>query len=145
MIPEEIIDRVRLTAKVAEVVEDSGVHLRTEGRTLTACCPFHSEKTPSFKVSPSKNTWHCYGSCQEGGDAISYVMKRESLSFIDAVKFLAKRYNIDIEEERESEEQKQARLRREALLALNHRVMMFFVSNLLKSKEPLAYIEKRFN
>lgn len=145
MIPEEIIDRVRLTAKVAEVVEDSGVHLRAEGRTLSACCPFHSEKTPSFKVSISKNTWHCYGSCQEGGDAISYVMKRESLSFIDAVKFLAKRYNIDIEEERESEEQKQARLKREALLALNHRVMMFFVSNLLKSKEPLAYIEKRFN
>ena len=96
-------------------------------------------------MSISKNTWHCYGSCQEGGDAISYVMKRESLSFIDAVKFLAKRYNIDIEEERESEEQKQARLKREALLALNHRVMMFFVSNLLKSKEPLAYIEKRFN
>lgn len=112
MIPEEIIDRVRLTAKIAEVVEDSGVHLRKEGRWLTACCPFHSEKTPSFKVSPSKNTWHCYGSCQEGGDAISYVMKRESLSFIDAVKFLAKRYNIDIEEERESEEQKQSRLKR---------------------------------
>ena len=57
MIPEEIIDRVRLTAKIAEVVEDSGVHLRKEGRWLTACCPFHVERTPSFKVSISKNTW----------------------------------------------------------------------------------------
>ena len=72
-------------------------------------------------------------------------MKKESLSFIEAVKFLAKRYNIELEEEHESAEQQQSRLKREALFLLNHRVMRYFVSQLLKSKEPLQYIEARFN
>ena len=105
MIREETIDDVRLRAKIQEVVEDSGVELKRAGSKFKACCPFHSERTPSFVVDPAKNTWHCYGSCAEGGDSISYVMKKESLSFIEAVKFLAKKYNVEIEEEKETSEQ----------------------------------------
>lgn len=98
MIKEEDIDQVRLLAKIMDVVEESGVALTKSGTRYKACCPFHNEKTPSFIVSPAKNTWRCFGSCAEGGDVISYVMKKESLSFIEAVKFLARKYNVDIEE-----------------------------------------------
>lgn len=145
MIKEEDIDKVRLRANIREVVEDSGVTLKKAGALLKACCPFHAERTPSFVVNTAKNTWHCYGACGEGGDAISYVMKKEALSFIEAVKFLAKRYNIDIEEEAESSEQQQSRLKREALFLLNDRVMKYYISQLLKSDQPLKYIEARFN
>ena len=145
MIREETIDDVRLRAKIQEVVEDSGVELKRAGSKLKACCPFHSERTPSFVVDPAKNTWHCYGSCAEGGDSISYVMKKESLSFIEAVKFLAKKYNVEIEEEKETSEQQQSRLKHEAMYLLNQRVMEYYASQLKKSKEPLQYIESRFN
>ena len=145
MIKDEYIDQVRLRAKIEDVVKESGVTLKTAGSKFKCCCPFHSERTPSFVVDPAKNTWHCYGQCQEGGDAISYVMKKEALSFIDAVKYLANRYGVEIEEEKESTEQQQARLKREAMYLLNDRVRKYFASQLLKSKEPLQYIESRFS
>lgn len=95
MIPQEIIDKVLDRADIVTVIEEH-VKLTKKGRDYVACCPFHKEKTPSFRVSPSRQIWHCFGSCAEGGNVISFLMKHEAMSFNDAVRLLAKRYNIDV-------------------------------------------------
>lgn len=125
MIPQEIIDKVLDRADIVDVV-GGYVTLTKKGRDYVTCCPFHKEKTPSFHVSPSRQTWHCFGSCAEGGNVISFLMKHEGISFVEAVKILAKKYNIEIEEEQESAEQRESRMKREALQGLNERVANYY-------------------
>lgn len=133
MIPQDIIDKVLDRADIVDVIDDY-VKLTKKGRDYVACCPFHKEKTPSFRVSPSRQIWHCFGSCAEGGNVISFLMKHEAMSFNDAVRLLAKRYNIEIEEEQESSEAREARMKREALTLLNQRVADYYVQ-LINTKE----------
>jgi DNA primase len=87
---------VKSKLSVLEIVGEQ-VELRKAGTTYKGLCPFHGEKTPSFVVTPSRDSWHCFG-CGEGGDIFSFVMRRESLSFPDALKRLAARAGIEVDE-----------------------------------------------
>ena len=140
----KIIDR----ADIVDVVSDYVQLGRKSGSCYKACCPFHHEKTPSFTVSPGRNTWHCFGACQEGGDAISFVMKAEGLDYVGAMRHLAKKYNIDFEEREPSPEELEAQRKREALLYVNEAAQQFFTSQLMAdnvdAKTAYRYAEKRW-
>lgn len=94
MISESTINKVRELA-IEDVLEPY-VRLSRKGSTLMGICPFHEERTGSFSVSPGKNLFHCF-SCNRGGDAITFIMEKENLSFMEAIEFLARRHNIPIE------------------------------------------------
>ena len=147
MISQEVIDRVLDRTDIVSLVQET-VELRKSGSGFMACCPFHGEKTPSFYVSPSRQTWHCFGACQEGGNAIKYLMKRDGLTFPEAVRILAERYGIEVELEKEDSEQKQKRLKREAMAGLNERVADFYRSLLhsdnADARTALNYARQRF-
>jgi twinkle protein len=96
MITDETIDRVKDAINIKDVVEDY-IKLKRSGADWEACCPFHGDRTPSFKVSPAKKMYKCFG-CGKGGDAISFVMEHEKLTYIQAIQLLAKKYNIEVEE-----------------------------------------------
>ena len=98
MISEEDKERVRQATDFVQLVGET-VELRQRGQEFWGCCPFHGEKTPSFKVNPATGLWHCFG-CGEGGDVFSYVQRREGLEFPDAIRYLADRAGIELAEER---------------------------------------------
>ena len=98
MITDEDKERVRQATDFVALVGET-VELRQRGQEFWGCCPFHGEKSPSFKVNPNTGLWHCFG-CGEGGDVFSYVQKRESLEFPDAIRYLADRAGIELSEER---------------------------------------------
>ena len=87
MLSNRTIELVRLQVNIKDVVSDYAT-LQSSGRKFKCCCPLHNEKTPSFHIDPVRNTWHCFGACGEGGDAISFIEKKEKFSFIEAVRFL---------------------------------------------------------
>ncbi|MEG1635297.1 MAG: CHC2 zinc finger domain-containing protein, partial [Rikenellaceae bacterium] len=113
MIDSATVDKIHAAANIVEIVGDF-VPLKKKGTNYQACCPFHHEKTPSFVVSPNGGFFKCFG-CGEGGSAITFVMKHESLSYGDALRYVAKKYGIDIEEKELSEEGKRAASEREAM------------------------------
>ncbi|MEN0016534.1 MAG: CHC2 zinc finger domain-containing protein, partial [Bacteroidota bacterium] len=96
MLSTETIQAVQRVADIAEVVSDF-VTLKKKGQNLWACCPFHHEKTPSFAVNPDKGFYKCFG-CDAAGDAIHFIKSIEGLNFVEAVKYLAKKYGIPIQE-----------------------------------------------
>ena len=98
MISDEDKERVRQATDFVQLVAET-VELRQRGQEFWGCCPFHGEKTPSFKVNPATGLWHCFG-CGEGGDVFSYVQRRENLDFPDAIRYLADRAGIELSEER---------------------------------------------
>ena len=107
------------------------VRLSRKGSTLMGVCPFHEERTGSFSVSPGKNLFHCF-SCNRGGDAITFIMEKENLSFMEAIEFLAKRHNISIEYVEGQDKEQTAKIRhKETLLATLGHVQDFFVGSLL--------------
>lgn len=134
MIKPEIIDRIRQETDIVDLV-GSYVPLKKVGRNYRGLCPFHAERSPSFYVSPERQSYHCFG-CGAGGTAITFVMAYEKLEFPEAVKFLAKRLGITVEEERGDEN-------RQTLYDICERVTRFYEDNLAKSSEAQAYIEKR--
>ena len=95
-ISDEDIQKVRDASDLVAVIGER-TPVKQKGRDFWCCCPLHQEKTPSFKIDPATQLWHCFG-CHSGGDVFDYVMKREGLDFLDAVRFLAERAHIDIEE-----------------------------------------------
>lgn len=97
MISQEDRDRVRAATDLVELVQET-VPLRQRGQEFWGCCPFHDEKTPSFHIIPATQVWHCFG-CGEGGDCFTYVMKRENLSFPEAIRYLADRAGIEIHDD----------------------------------------------
>ena len=98
MISEEDKEKVRQATDFVQLVSET-VELRQRGQEFWGCCPFHGEKTPSFKVNPATGLWHCFG-CGDGGDVFSYVQRRENLDFPDAIRYLADRAGIELSEER---------------------------------------------
>ena len=128
MIPKETIDLILDTARVEEVVGDY-VTLKRQGGSLWACCPFHNEKTPSFHVVPSRGIYKCFG-CGKSGTAVGFLMDYEKLSYTEALRYLAKKYNIEIKEEEETPEQIAARQRSESLMAVSEFARKFFCDQL---------------
>lgn len=123
-IPEETISRIKNAANIVDIVSDS-VALKKSGLNYLGLCPFHTEKTPSFTVSPEKQIFYCFG-CHTGGNIFSFVMKHEGLSFPEAVRLLGKKYGIEIPEQRMTPGQKRQYSEREKLFRVNDLAMSFF-------------------
>ena len=141
MITERSIENVLNRVDIVDVVSRY-VDLKRKGANWQACCPFHNERTPSFIVNPSRNTWHCFGSCQEGGNAIKFLMRQCNMSFPEAVRELGKMYGVTIEEtdskEQTAEQTANAR-KREAMIFAYEALQPFFVSQLSESSEEGRY------
>ena len=128
MIPKETVDLILDTARVEEVVGDF-VTLKRRGSSYVACCPFHNEKTPSFHVTPAKGIYKCFG-CGKAGSAVGFVMDYEHMTYPEALRYLARKYNIEVKEEEESAEQIAARQRSESLMAVSEFARTFFCDQL---------------
>ena len=133
MIDQPTIDRILDAANIVDVVSEF-VTLRRRGVNYVGLCPFHSDKTPSFYVSPSKNICKCFA-CGEGGTAVHFIMKHEQVSYFDALRVLAKKYNIEIQERELTEAEKQVKNDRESMLIVNSFAQKYFSSMLHEHME----------
>ncbi len=132
MIPQETVNLILDTARIEDVVGDF-VTLKRRGSSLWACCPFHNEKTPSFHVEPARGIYKCFG-CGKSGTAVGFLMEYERLSYVDALRYLARKYHIEVQEEEESAEEIARRQRSESLLLVSDFARQFF-NDQLKSGE----------
>lgn len=135
-IPEEKISEILNTSDIVEIISES-VILKNSGSNFFGLCPFHSEKTPSFSVNPGKQIFHCFG-CSAGGNVISYVMKYHGITFPEAAKMLAQRYNIVIETKDISPAKREQLNLKENLFRLNKTVMEVYSSQLCTSTQGQA-------
>ena len=124
MIPQETVNRILDAAQIVDVVGDF-VTLKKRGANHIACCPFHNEKTPSFSVSASKGIYKCFG-CGKSGTAVGFVMEHENMSYTEALKYLAKKYNIEVVEKEETAEEIAKRQRSESLYLVSEYAGKFF-------------------
>lgn len=127
------VQRILDAADIVEVVSDF-VSLKKRGANYVGLCPFHNDRSPSFYVSKAKGMCKCF-SCGEGGSPVSFIMKLEQMSFTEALRYLAKKYNIEIEEREMTDEERRAESDRENMLALNDFVMRYFEKNLHDTQE----------
>jgi DNA primase len=145
MIDYATIERIQSAAQIYDVVSDF-ISLRKRGVNYVGLCPFHEDKTPSFYISPAKNICKCFA-CGEGGTPIHFVMKHEQLSYTEALKFLAKKYGIEVKETELTDEQKQAQGDRESMFILNSFAQKTFTGNLFETEEGqtigLSYFRER--
>lgn len=128
MIPQETVNLILDTARIEDVVSDF-VTLKRRGASFVACCPFHNEKTPSFYVTPSKGIFKCFG-CGKAGNAVGFVMEHEHMSYVEALKYLAAKYHIEVVEKEETPEEIAARQHSESLMLVSEFAQKFFVSNM---------------
>jgi DNA primase len=135
-IKDASVEAVKAAAEILPLVEDQ-VRLRKSGGTYKGLCPFHQERTPSFTVSPARGTFKCFG-CGEGGDAISFVEKLESVDFVGAIEFLARRFGVELEYEESSPEEVERRRRRERIKSLLERATGFYERVLRESEAGAA-------
>ena len=140
MIDQPTIDRILDAANIVDVVSEF-VTLRRRGVNYVGLCPFHSDKTPSFYVSPSKNICKCFA-CGEGGTAVHFIMKHEQVSYFDALRVLAKKYNIEIQERELTEAEKQVKNDRESMLIVNSFAQKYFSSMLHEHMEGKSIVLK---
>ena len=133
MIDRSTVDRIYAAANIVDIIGDY-VTLKKKGVNYQACCPFHNEKTPSFVVSPSKGVYKCFG-CGKGGNAVTFVMEHESISYPEALKIVAKRYGIEVEEREQTEEDVRRNNNRESMFALNGWAAEYFSKYLLNNAE----------
>jgi len=143
-IPEDKVLEIKNAADIVEVVSDV-VYLKKAGKNFVGLCPFHSEKTPSFTVSPQKQIFYCFG-CATGGNIFSFIMKHDGILFPDAALMLARRYGIHIPTRTLSPEQKRRINERESMLSVNRQAMEFYSQELLRSpsgKRAMTYLKKR--
>jgi DNA primase len=145
MIPKETIDTIYDSVRIEDVVGDF-ITLKKRGVNLLGNCPFHDEKTPSFTVSPVKGIFKCFG-CGKGGNSINFVMEHEQYSYPEALRYLAKKYNIELIEEEQTPEQIEKANARESLFVVNSYARDYFKDSLHKSNEGkaigLSYFKER--
>ncbi len=144
MIPKETVSEIYETLRIEEVVGDY-VSLKKRGADFKACCPFHNEKTPSFSVSATKGIYKCFG-CGEGGNAVDFVMKHEHLSYVEALKKIASKYGIEIEERKLSEEEIKAASEKESLQIIQKYALEYFAKQLKSTEgqeQALSYLQTR--
>lgn len=145
MIDQATIDRILDAAQIVDVVSEF-VTLRKRGVNFVGLCPFHNEKTPSFSVSPAKGLCKCF-SCGKGGNVVHFIMEHEQMSYYEALKYLAKKYNIEIKERELTNEEKQAQSTRESMFIVNNFARDYF-QNILKNHVDgrsigMAYLRQR--
>lgn len=136
MIDRNTIEQIMDAAKIEEVVSDF-VALRKRGVNMIGLCPFHDEKTPSFTVSPAKNLYKCFG-CGKGGKPVHFIMEHEQLSYPDALRWLAKKYHIEIKEKELSDDEKRSQSLRESMFVINQYAQQYFIDTLHNTQEGAA-------
>ena len=136
MIDRATVDRIMDAAQIVDVVSDF-VTLRKAGVNYKGLCPFHDDRTPSFVVSPSKGLCKCFA-CGKGGNAVHFIMEHEQLSYPDALRYLARKYNIEIKERELTEEEKQAQDERESMFVVNEWACLFFQDQLYNTVDGRA-------
>lgn len=136
MIERAIIEQVMETTNIVDVVSDF-VALKRRGANYVACCPFHNEKTPSFYVSAAKGIYKCFG-CGKSGNAVTFLRDHEQMSYVEAIKYLGKKYGIEIIEKEESPEEKERLQKRESLLIITDYAQKYFADALLNTNEGKA-------
>jgi len=145
MISKTTIAKILDSAQIVDVISDF-VSLRRRGANYTACCPFHNEKTPSFSVSPSKGIYKCFG-CGKAGNSVNFIMEHEHLSYVEALRFLGRKFGIEVEDREESEAEVQQRLRSESLLVVSEFARDFYTNALWTSQKGravgLSYFKER--
>ena len=145
MISQTTIQQILGRLDILDVV-GGFVKLKKRGANYLGLCPFHNEKTPSFTVSPSKELYKCFG-CGKSGNTISFIMEHEKLSYAEALKWLANKYGIEIEETFQSNEQREQMQVAESLYIINAFAQQFFTRSLFESEEGqdvgLAYFKER--
>ena len=142
---KETIDQIQQSIDVVEVIGDF-VTLKRKGHYYSGCCPFHSEKTPSFTVTPSKGIYKCFG-CGKGGDAIQFIMEHEGATYVEAMAYMAKKYNIEIKEEELSEEQNFEQSEKDSMLVVTNYASQYYTDQLWNSEDGksigLSYFKER--
>jgi len=145
MIPQQTIQQVVASIDIVDIIS-SFVNLKRRGANYLGLCPFHDEKTPSFTVSPSKEIYKCFG-CGKSGNTITFLMEHEKYSYVEAIRWLAEKYNIPIEESEASPEQKLQIQAAESLYAINNFAKTFFENSLFNTEEGrsigLSYLKER--
>ncbi len=145
MIDQSTIQKIFDSADIYEVVSDF-VSLRKRGVNYVGCCPFHNEKTGSFTVSSTKGIYKCFG-CGKGGNSVNFIMEHEQMSYVEALRWLAHKYNVFIEEKELTENQKQEKSDRESMLIVTQYAESFFVDQIFNTDEGksigLGYFNKR--
>ena len=136
MIDRTTVDRIFDAARIVDVVGEF-VTLKRRGVNYTGCCPFHNERTPSFTVSPAKNIYKCFG-CGKAGNSVNFIMDHEHLSYPDALRYLAKKYSIPIEEKESTPEEKLQSDRRESLMVISTYAARVFQDQLFDTREGVA-------
>tara|TARA_B110000459_G_C16615943_1_gene498860 strand:+ start:1824 stop:3785 length:1962 start_codon:yes stop_codon:yes gene_type:complete len=136
LIPKQTIDEIFDAAIIEDVVGEF-VPLKKRGANLLGNCPFHNEKSPSFTVSPAKGIYKCFG-CGKAGNSVNFIMEHEHYSYPEALRFLANKFNIEIEEEEQTSEQKEAADERESLYIVSNYAANYFNKQLLESDEGKA-------
>src|SRR5260221_8837775 len=133
MIPQQTIQQILSRIDIIEIV-GGFVKLKKRGSNYLGLCPFHNEKTPSFTVSPAKEIYKCFG-CGKSGNSISFLMELEKYSYVEALRWLAQKYNVEIEESESSPEQKIQQQVAESLYAINNFGQKYFSDVLLNTEE----------
>jgi DNA primase len=145
MIDQHTVDRIIAAADITEVVSDF-VTLKKRGTNHLGLCPFHNEKTPSFTVSPAKGIFKCFG-CGKGGNSVNFIMEHEHMNYVEALKFLARKYHIEIIEKEVTPEELQQRNERESLMVVTAYAQRYFSDNLHKHSDGktigMAYFRER--
>jgi DNA primase len=135
---EKLLEEIKTRIDIVDFISEY-VQLRKSGQNFKALCPFHSEKTPSFMVNPSKQIFHCFG-CGVGGDVVSFLMKHENIPFNEALHNIAKKAGIDL---REFKFDKEHTEKRDRILQINREAMNYFIKNLKGSEKAKTYLRKR--
>ena len=145
MIPRETINKIIETARIEDVVSEF-VTLKKRGSNLIGVCPFHKEKTPSFNVNPARNIFKCFG-CGKAGDSVRFIMEHEHYSYPEALRYLAKKYDIKIEEREQTPEEMAAQNERERMFNINSFAQKYFTDTMMTTDEGqsvgLAYFRER--
>lgn len=136
MIDRQTIERIKDAANIVEVVSEF-VTLRKSGANYKGLCPFHDEKTPSFMVSPSRGTCHCFG-CGKGGNAVSFIMEHEQMTYPEALRWLANKYHIEIQERELSDAEKREQSERESMFIVNEWAVQYFADILHNNADGIA-------
>lgn len=136
MISKDTIERIVDAAEIVDVISDF-VALKRRGANYTACCPFHHEKTPSFSVSPSKGIFKCFG-CGKAGNAVNFVMEHEHMGYVEALKYLGRKYGIEVQDKDETEEDARNRLKSESIMAVTQFASEFYQKSLWETDQGIS-------
>jgi DNA primase len=144
-IPKDTVDLIIFTARIEEVVGDF-IRLKKRGANLLGLCPFHGERSPSFTVSPAKGIYKCFG-CGKSGNSVGFIMENEQMTFPEALRYLANKYNIKIEEKEVTEEERAAQTEKESLMIVMGYAQKYYTENLWQTDEGksvgLGYFRER--